>query len=90
MTSPEEEDLKAPADGCDLLIIPTTPGALALDALMLTVKALDDFRATRYRILVSIIDRAGMVKKLVQPSRKQGCRFLPGIQFCIFQRLPEI
>src|SRR5262245_62140058 len=32
---PEEEDLRALADGCDLLIIPTTPDALALDALMI-------------------------------------------------------
>ena len=29
---PSEEDLKALADGCDLLIIPTTPDALSLDA----------------------------------------------------------
>src|ERR1043166_7067659 len=36
---PNEEDLKALADGCDLLIIPTTPDALALDALLLTVDA---------------------------------------------------
>jgi chromosome partitioning protein len=47
---PEEEDLKALADGCDLLIIPTTPDALALDALMLTVKALDGLSASGYRI----------------------------------------
>jgi chromosome partitioning protein len=52
---PEEEDLKALADGCDLLIIPTTPDALALDALMLTVKALDGLSAAGYRILLSII-----------------------------------
>ena len=52
---PEEEDLKALADGCDLLIIPTTPDALALDALMLTVKALDGLRTSGYRILLSII-----------------------------------
>jgi len=52
---PEEEDLKALADGCDLLIIRTTPDALALDALMLTVKALDGLRASGYRILLSII-----------------------------------
>jgi chromosome partitioning protein len=52
---PEEGDLKALADGCDLLIIPTTPDALALDALMLTVKALDGRRASGYRILLSII-----------------------------------
>ena len=66
---PEEEDLRALADGCDLLIIPTTPDALALDALMLTVKALDGLRTSGYRILLSIIplDRAGMVTKLAQP-----------------------
>jgi chromosome partitioning protein len=52
---PEEEDLKALADGCDLVIIPTTPDALALDALMLTVKELDGLRASGYRILLSII-----------------------------------
>jgi len=52
---PEEEDLRPLADGCDLLIIPTTPDALALDALILTVKALDGLRATGYRILLSII-----------------------------------
>jgi chromosome partitioning protein len=52
---PEEEDLRALADGCDLLIIPTTPDALALDALMLTAKALDGLRASGYRILLSII-----------------------------------
>jgi chromosome partitioning protein len=52
---PEEEDLKALADGCDLLIIPTTPDALALDALMLTVRALDGLRTSGYRILLSII-----------------------------------
>ena len=51
---PEEEDLMALADGCDLLVVPTTPDALALDALML-VKALDGLAATRYRILLSII-----------------------------------
>jgi chromosome partitioning protein len=28
---PEEEDLRALADGCDLLVVPTTPDALALD-----------------------------------------------------------
>jgi chromosome partitioning protein len=52
---PEEEDSRALAGGCDLLIIPTTPDALALDALMLTVKALDGLRTSGYRILLSII-----------------------------------
>ena len=52
---PDEEDLRALADGCDVLVVPTTPDALALDALMLTVKALNGLGATRYRILLSII-----------------------------------
>jgi hypothetical protein len=33
---PSREDLEALAGGCDLLVIPSTPDALALDALMLT------------------------------------------------------
>ena len=67
---PEEEDLKALADGCNLLIIPTTPDALALDALMLTVKALDGLRTSGYRILCpsSLPDRVGMGTKPDQLS----------------------
>lgn len=52
---PEREDLEALADGCDLLLIPTTPDALALDALMLTVEALKTINADRYKILLTII-----------------------------------
>jgi len=52
---PDEEDLRALVEGCDLLIIPTTPDALALDALMLTVKELKSLGADRYRILLTII-----------------------------------
>jgi len=52
---PNEDDLRALADGCDLLVIPTTPDALALDALILTVEALEKVGADRYRILLTII-----------------------------------
>ena len=52
---PEEDDLKALADGCDLLVIPTTPDALALDALMLTVKVLQGIGTNSYRVLLTII-----------------------------------
>src|SRR3954454_11050978 len=34
---PEQEDLEALVEGCDLLVLPTTPDALSLDALMQTV-----------------------------------------------------
>lgn len=52
---PDQEDLKALADGCDLLIIPTRPDALSLDALMLTVNALQALSNDRYRILITMV-----------------------------------
>ncbi|GJG89837.1 chromosome partitioning protein ParA [Gemmatimonadetes bacterium T265] len=52
---PDEEDLRALVGGCDLLVIPTTPDALALDALMLTVTALRGLGAVNYRILLTVI-----------------------------------
>lgn len=52
---PEQEDLEALADGCDLLVLPTTPDALALDALMLTVEVLHRLGVDRYKVLLAII-----------------------------------
>ena len=44
---PVREDLEALVAGCDHLIIPTTPDALALDALVQTVGALEALGATK-------------------------------------------
>ena len=52
---PEPEDLAALIEGCDLLVIPSTPDALALDALMQTVDALHKFKAEQYKILLTIV-----------------------------------
>jgi chromosome partitioning protein len=52
---PEEEDLRALAGGCDMLILPTTPDALSLDALMLTVGALEALGASKFRILLTVL-----------------------------------
>ncbi|BCM94532.1 hypothetical protein IAD21_06439 (plasmid) [Abditibacteriota bacterium] len=52
---PSREDLEALADGCDLLILPSTPDALALDALLMTVEALHELGADKYRILLTMI-----------------------------------
>src|SRR5215204_5138063 len=52
---PEESDLKELADGCDLLVIPTTPDALAIDALTQTVAALEKIGTNRFRILLTIV-----------------------------------
>ncbi len=52
---PDSSDLKELAAGCDLLILPTTPDAFALDALMLTVQELARIGASRYRILLTCV-----------------------------------
>ena len=55
---PVREDLEALVAGCDHLIIPTTPDALALDALVQTVGALEALGATNYRVLLTIVPPA--------------------------------
>lgn len=58
---PTAEDLEALIDGCDLLILPTSPDALSMDALLQTVKLLkqlSDSAINRYRILLTMIPSA--------------------------------
>ena len=50
---PEKDDLEALVEGCDLLVIPSTPDALALDALLLTIDELDTLKA-HFKILITI------------------------------------
>ena len=51
----EEEEIEALAGGCNLLIIPVTPDAMSIDALIQTVAALKKIGAERYRILLTIV-----------------------------------
>jgi len=55
---PSREDLEALADGCNLLVLPTTPDALAMDALLQTVSMLKTLGSDRYRVLLTIIPPA--------------------------------
>lgn len=52
---PEEDDLKSLVEGCDFLVIPSTPDALSLDAMMQTVAALKTLGADTYKILLTVI-----------------------------------
>jgi chromosome partitioning protein len=52
---PEEEDLKALALGCHLLVIPCTPDPMSLRTLEMTVQSLKRIGADRYRILLTIV-----------------------------------
>jgi len=52
---PSRDDLEALVDGCDLLIIPTTPDILSIDATLETVDLLQALKCDRYRLLLTII-----------------------------------
>lgn len=51
---PSREDLMALAEGVDLLVLPTSPDALALEALLATLGALEGSGA-RYRVLLTLV-----------------------------------
>lgn len=51
---PSKEDLKELADSCDLLILPTTPKALDIDALLRTVDILKLLQAN-FKVLLTMI-----------------------------------
>lgn len=52
---PEPQDLKALAEGCDLLILPCTPDPFSLDALLMTIEALQELGTHQYKILLTIV-----------------------------------
>ncbi len=52
---PGPSDLRELAESCDLLVLPSTPDALSLDALMLTVESLEAIGARNYKVLLSIV-----------------------------------
>lgn len=52
---PSEEDMATLVEGCDLLILPTTPDVLALEALQLTINNLESIGAKSYKVLLTIV-----------------------------------
>lgn len=50
---PDQDEIEALADGCDLLILPTTPDALAIDALLQTVDLLQTLGNGCFKILLT-------------------------------------
>lgn len=49
------DELKEVVEGCDLLVIPTTPDALSYQALNLTISQLQNIQGGRYQVLLTII-----------------------------------
>lgn len=94
---PEQEDLEALTDGCDLLVIPTTPDALSLDAMMLMVNVLGKLGSDRYKVVISIIppkpskDGDEARKTLIEaglPLFKTGIRRLVAFQKAALTGVP--
>lgn len=59
----EVEDLKEIIEGCDLLVLPTTPDTLSLDALIQTVELLKQIGTGKYRVLLT---------RVPPPPRREG------------------
>jgi chromosome partitioning protein len=51
---PDKDDLEALVESCDLLVIPSTPDALSLDAMMQTVTVLKKLGSDRFKVLLTI------------------------------------
>lgn len=92
---PEKSDLEELAGGCDLLIVPSTPDALSLDALRLMVDVLSG--NSRYRVLLTIVpphpSRDGAeARALLEESRvpllETQIRRLVAYQKAAFQGVP--
>lgn len=50
---PNQMDLKALSDGCDLLVVPAVPASLDTEGLLLTLQALHQIGSTKYRVLIT-------------------------------------
>ncbi len=88
-TKPSFEELKSIARGCDLVIIPTTPDAIALAATIQMVELLNKLKAN-YRILLTIIpplpNKSGAEAKLAFKNAKIPI-FKTGIKrLAVFQK----
>jgi chromosome partitioning protein len=50
---PSAADLEAAAEGCDLMVVPAIPSALDTDGLGQTVRALQELKNAKYRVLLT-------------------------------------
>lgn len=55
---PKQVDLKALSEGCDMLVIPAVPASLDTDGLVLTLQALQEIGAERYKVLLTKVPPA--------------------------------
>lgn len=94
---PDAEEIKALAEGCDLLVLPTTPDAMAIDALSLAVSTFRQIGISHYKALLTIIpppptrdgeDAREFLSEGGIPLFKQGIRRLIVFQRAALQGVP--
>ncbi|NET09574.1 MAG: ParA family protein [Symploca sp. SIO2B6] len=52
---PDKDELEALVDGCDLLILPTSPDALSVDAMLQTIHLLRTLGSDRFKVLLTMV-----------------------------------
>ncbi len=52
---PDRDELKTLAEGCDVMVIPTTPDAMSIEATLGTVEILRSLEAEQFRVLLAIV-----------------------------------
>lgn len=93
---PAPDELKTIAEGCDLLVLPTSPDALALGAMLQMVEALKALN-TEYKILLTIIppkpsmsgdDARATIEQTGLPIFQSGIRRLMAFQKAALEGVP--
>ncbi|NEP58685.1 MAG: ParA family protein [Symploca sp. SIO2G7] len=92
---PDDSQLEELASGCDLLLLPTTPDALALEALLGTVKLLKQL--SDYSVLLTMVDSRkkttadaarATLNRLSVPVAKQQIRRLTAYEKAALKGVP--
>ena len=78
---PGNEDLKALAEGCDLMIVPTPPDILSLDATMLTVETLRKLKTKNFKVLLT------MVAPRPSKDAEEAREMLEGAEVPVFRQI---
>lgn len=52
---PDKDELEALVDGCDLLILPTSPDALSVDAMLQTIHLLQSLGSDQFKVLLTMV-----------------------------------
>jgi chromosome partitioning protein len=93
---PENEELKTLAEGCDLLVLPTSPDALSMGAMLQMLDTLQQIQ-TDYRILLTIIppkpntagdEARSSLERAGLPIFKSGIRRLNVFQKAALEGVP--